>query len=415
MKQMGNVYKIGKFRFYTYEEYQKGLEDVRKIQYIAKEVDMNDPDAIVRLYTSIRQGKIRFQTEIGEDYLLKLSDIVADNTRKNGGPQVIWTTGESEQEKNVPKKEKEKTQSKASVWRTRLGIVCLILAGVSFAIFAREEYRDNKAARDLKMLQEEHKNNTRNNENTTKTNTTAEESKKNVAKTQKDKDSKKNADNNNVTSDIAEKKALQDREKERSKRLAGLQVLPEYQSFLEQNPNFCGWITVDGTDIDYPVVQSSTDNNFYLHHNFLDEEDENGSIFLEKETDYVLRDTNIIVYGHNMKNGLMFGELKRYLKEGYLEDHPTIQFDTLYEKGTYQIEAVCLAKVEYQGEDAFRYYTVRNLDSKNAFQTYLSNIQKLSVFDKKVDIVYGDQLLTLSTCNSYTEDGRLFLVAKKTG
>ena len=111
----------------------------------------------------------------------------------------------------------------------------------------------------------------------------------------------------------------------------------------------------------------------------------------------------------------MFGELKRYLKEGYLEDHPTIQFDTLYEKGTYQIEAVCLAKVEYQGEDAFRYYTVRNLDSKNAFQTYLSNIQKLSVFDKKVDIVYGDQLLTLSTCNSYTEDGRLFLVAKKTG
>ena len=73
---MRKVYRIGKFRFFTYEEYVRALDDVKKIKYITDEVDMQDPDAVIRLYTLIRQKEIKFKTEIGEDYLLYLSDIV---------------------------------------------------------------------------------------------------------------------------------------------------------------------------------------------------------------------------------------------------------------------------------------------------------------------------------------------------
>ena len=114
-----------------------------------------------------------------------------------------------------------------------------------------------------------------------------------------------------------------------------------------------------------------------------------------------------------MKSGMMFGSLKSYLDQNFLNEHRTVQFDTIYEKGTYQIVAVCLSKVEYQDEDVFRYYNFLKAKDEAAFNDYLANIRGLEVFGNGIDLKYGDQLLTLSTCNNYIEDGRMFLVAKK--
>ena len=107
------------------------------------------------------------------------------------------------------------------------------------------------------------------------------------------------------------------------------------------------------------------------------------------------------------------GSLKKYLDEEYWQSHKTIQFDTIYEKGTYIVTAVCLGKVEYQDDDVFRYYDFLNAESKKEFNVFKKNVEKSAVLADKEPIKYGDKLLTLSTCNQYVENGRLYIVAKK--
>ena len=159
------------------------------------------------------------------------------------------------------------------------------------------------------------------------------------------------------------------------------------------------------------AVPESSD--FYLTHNYNGEEDINGSIFLDSRNDFEQQDDNLIVYGHNMKSGMMFGELKNYLDEAFINEHKTISFNTIYEKAEYEVVAVCLSKVAQEGEEGFRYYDFVNAGNEENFNRYLENIKKMNVIGGKLDVSYGDKLLTLSTCNNYTEDGRLFLVAKK--
>ena len=190
-------------------------------------------------------------------------------------------------------------------------------------------------------------------------------------------------------------------------------VLPEYEAIVAQHSDFAGWITIDGTKIDYPVMLTPNDGDYYLKRNVNGEDDINGTLFMDPRTDLVQRSTNIIIYGHNMKSGAMFGSLKKYLDEDYWREHAQIRFDTIYEKGTYEVFAVCLAKVQYRNSQEFRYYDFIQADSEEAFNDYLDHIIQLSVFTGTDLPAYGDELLTLSTCNNFTEDGRLFLVAKK--
>jgi sortase B len=191
-------------------------------------------------------------------------------------------------------------------------------------------------------------------------------------------------------------------------------ILADYTALHDQNPEMMGWLKIEGTPIDYPVMQSSADAyDYYLSHAFDKSDDINGTLFIDARNHIIDRDTNVIIYGHNMKSEKMFGSLKHYLDQSYLDAHPTIQFDTIYEKATYQIVAVCLSKVEYQDEASFRYYNFLETDSEASFNEYLANIRQLEVFDKDIDAKYGDKLLTLSTCNNYIEDGRMFIVAKK--
>lgn len=194
----------------------------------------------------------------------------------------------------------------------------------------------------------------------------------------------------------------------------GPQILPEYQALYEKNSDLAGWLTIEGTDIDYPVLQAvAQSSDFYLNHDFDGKEDINGSLFLDFRNNLQEPNDNMIIYGHNMKSGMMFGGLKQYLEASFWREHKKVTFNTIYEKAEYEIVAVCLSKVAEDGVGNFKYYDFIEAGSKKAFRQFVKNIKELNIMDEELELSYGDKLLTLSTCNSYTEDGRLFLVAKK--
>jgi len=190
-------------------------------------------------------------------------------------------------------------------------------------------------------------------------------------------------------------------------------ILPEYRKMYKTNSDLAGWIVINGTDINYPVVQSKVYQEFYLDHNFDGEEDNAGSVFADARNDLMLPDDNIIIYGHNMKDGSMFGTLQYYLDKDYYDKHNMLSFDTLRKHGTYKIAVVGLSKISEESDGTFKYYDFINADSKKAFKKYVENIKKLEAYDTGISLEYGDKLVTLSTCNSVEKDGRLFIVAKE--
>ena len=173
-----------------------------------------------------------------------------------------------------------------------------------------------------------------------------------------------------------------------------------------------GWVKIDDTNIDYPVMQTS-DNEYYLTHNLNQENDRNGSIFMDKDCDVLKPSTNYIIYGHHMKSGNMFGKLDLYQDESYCKEHPYIQFDTIYEKGTYEVMYVFRSRVYREEEIVFKYYQFIDANSEQEFDSYMSEMASMSLYDTGVTAEYGDQLLTLSTCDYQEKNGRFVVVAKK--
>lgn len=372
------AYNIGKFTFDTEEEYAKGMADVRKIKKITETVDIYDPDTALRLYWLVRSGKLKLQSKIGKQFFLDIADIVAENAGKKDRQK-------EPKEKESKEKEPELSGAPPDRGRMILGGVCFIAAIACFVWYFWSDftnYRGDKANEYLKMLKEN------------------------------PSEAVEMVSNDTFFSEDAPELAAADVEIAQYEGTAP-PVLAEYEAILAEYSDFAGWITIEGTKVDYPVMLTPTDGDFYLKRNINGEEDINGTLFMDARTDLVRRSTNIIIYGHNMKSGAMFGDLKKYLDEDFWQAHKQIQFDTIYEKGTYEIFAVCLAQVQYQNSQEFRYYDFIQADSEEEFTDYLDHIIQLSVFTGTDLPVYGDELLTLSTCNSFAEDGRLFLVARK--
>ncbi len=189
-------------------------------------------------------------------------------------------------------------------------------------------------------------------------------------------------------------------------------VLEEYQTLYQKNKKLIGWLKIDDTIIDYPVMQTS-DNEYYLEHNFNQEYDKNGSLFLDYACSVYPRSTNLIIYGHHMKSGQMFGQLQRYAKESYGEKHSLIQFDSIYEKATYQVMYVFRSQVYNDDDFVFKYYQFIDANSEEEFNSYMSEMEEMSLYDTGVTASYGDSLLTLSTCDNSQTDGRFVVVAKR--
>jgi len=198
-----------------------------------------------------------------------------------------------------------------------------------------------------------------------------------------------------------------------SEEVIAKEMIPKYQTLYDENSDFIGWISIDETEIDYPVMHVSGDNHYYINHNFDKEKERHGSLFLDESCDVLLPSTNYMIYGHNMKDGTMFHDLRYYKEKSYYEKHKMIHFDTIYEDADYEIIAIFLSEVYNKDEDIFKYYQFIQADNENEFNDYIKNIKALSLYKIDVTAEYGDQLLTLSTCDYSNENGRMAVVARK--
>lgn len=187
----------------------------------------------------------------------------------------------------------------------------------------------------------------------------------------------------------------------------------QLEELQKENNEIIGWLEIEDTNINLPVCQT-TDNDFYLTHNYKKEKSKGGSLFLDKNFDLINGSSNYLIYGHRNTQGLMFEDLLKYSKEDFYNNHKTIKFTTNKDDSVYEIISVFYSRVYYKKEkDVFRYYNFVNANNEEEYNDFVNNCKKSSIYDTGVTANYGDQLLTLSTCEYSQEDGRFVVVAKK--
>lgn len=189
-----------------------------------------------------------------------------------------------------------------------------------------------------------------------------------------------------------------------------LSVREKYAEVFAQNEDCIGWISIDGTPIDYPVMQSKENPDFYLHHGFDKAYSVYGCPFVQENCDISSSD-NLIIYGHHMINGSMFSALCNYTDKNYYLQHKIIRFDTLYGYGTYEIVAV-FKTVAYSAS-GFPFQEFVNAASQEDFDAFLDSCNALALYDTGSTAHYGDRLITLATCEYSRKNGRMVVVAKK--
>ena len=187
-------------------------------------------------------------------------------------------------------------------------------------------------------------------------------------------------------------------------------ILLEYAGLYEMNPDMVGWIKIEGTPIDYPVMQTSVDNrDFYLYRNFEKEGVAAGSIYVREECDVQKPSDNVTIYGHNMRVGTMFAYLHNYIEKEEWEKNSMIFFDTLTDYHTYQIFGVF--KTTASVGEGFKYHQMEDAGSEEEFNEFIATIKELSFYDTGITPVYGDKIICLSTCEYTLENGRLVVAA----
>ena len=185
---------------------------------------------------------------------------------------------------------------------------------------------------------------------------------------------------------------------------------PVQQSFselLSLNPETVGFLDA-GKNISLPVVQRRNDNEYYLNHSFAGDESNAGTLFLDGSNLLIPEDDNLIIYGHNMRNGTMFHALSLFESADYVRQNPIVRFDTIYENRLYVPFAAFTATMDAGSE---RYLDIRQfLFDEDSFDLFVLKMEKLSTIDTGVDVRYGDRLLLLVTCEYLYDNGR-FVVA----
>ena len=190
-------------------------------------------------------------------------------------------------------------------------------------------------------------------------------------------------------------------------------ILAQYRALYGMNNDLAGWVTIPDTKVNYPVMFVEGDNDYYLAHDFEGNADKNGLLVMDKRCYRDGTGSHVLIHGHNMKTGFMFGQLKKYKDKSFYVNHPRIYFDTLYEERVYDIIAVCITSVNADANEDFKYYDFIRIDDEAAFTTYVEQAREESLYDTGTEAYYGDELLTLSTCDYTKTNGRLVIVAKR--
>lgn len=191
--------------------------------------------------------------------------------------------------------------------------------------------------------------------------------------------------------------------------------LPKFYSFYQRNEDIKGWIKIDDTNVNFPVVQTS-DNDYYHRLGFDKEYDYYGTPYIDYECDVKTPSTNIIIYGHNIRNdGQMFNDLTKYKQLSFYKEHPTVSFDSVYKEGTYKIIGAFITNTEasHDNGNVFEYNHFVNAETEEEFNEFIDEVRRRSIFDTPVDVEYGDELLTLSTCTYEFKEARFVVVARR--
>lgn len=412
-----NDLTVAGIRFRTRADYEAALRDQKKIKAINARVNLDDPKELFKLFSALQSGSYRFETQLGNNFDDEIYEKV-ENLKKQGiTPANVSQVKKEpkgkaqhsgkekkeaifvEKDRNAPSKKKsnasDKNESRKKSKPARLedydkemqqqildvikkrerrrklvvGLASLVAVG-SFAYFGVYYYFAARTSADYTDLVE---------------------LKGSTVLAQSEARSKLSLHRQTIN--------MPD-------------VLDEYKTLYEKNTKLIGWLKIDDTIIDYPVMQTS-DNEYYLEHNFNQEYDKNGSLFLDCDCSIYPPSMNLIIYGHHMKSGQMFGQLQKYAKESYGEKHSIIQFDSIYEKATYQVIYVFRSQVYNDNDFVFKYYQFIDANSEEEFNSYMDEMAAMSLYDTGVTASYGDSLLTLSTCDHSQTDGRFVVVAKR--
>lgn len=348
---MAGRWTIGNYEFQTATAFNAAKRDLNVIEGIRKKFDLSQLSVLLKIQGAIENKSIVFHSIIGEDFTKEIKD----NIKK-------IKEGSSHGKKKKIKKEN----------RLRHNIVMGISSAIAVGCLGYFTFYCFMAGRTQSKVE-------------------------NLASLIKEE-----AGDAKVTQVIPSRKEPGEKP----------EILEKYKSLYLRNKNLIGWLKIADTKIDYPVMQSNN-GEYYLDHNFNQEYDKNGTLFVDNECDVLRPSDNIIIYGHNMKSGEMFGSLEKYKNESYYQAHPMIEFDTIYETGTYEVMFAFLSRVFYEGEITFKYYQFINASSDQEFSSAMEAMKELSLYDTGVTANYGDQLLTLSTCDYTEDDGRFVVVAKK--
>lgn len=389
------TYEIRGRQFRTKADYARGYRDNQTIERIEREVDMLDLKEVESLLTDLKRGKYHFDTLIGDDYYEEISELAeklraeeaaedeagkkrkglikTPKSSKSGATKANGSKSGSSRKKakkfddydDDMQQEIIKVLKRDQLKRRVMMLILAlcILGSVGYLVFYFTLYEKN----DMEYTE------------------LAELKKEDVGGTVE------------INYEEAKDKPP---------------VLKKYETLYQKNRRLVGWLSIPGCDIDYPVMQTSN-NEYYLDHNYNQDYDKNGSIFMDKDCTPAFPNDNMIIYGHHMKSGKMFGNLNRYAKQDFWEKNPNFTFDTIYETGTYAVMYVFRSRIYAQDEIVFKYYQFIDASSADEFDSNMDAMAEMSLYDTGVTAVYGDRLITLSTCDSSEDAGRFVVVAKK--
>lgn len=389
---MQKSYIVEGRQFRTQTDYNLALKDKQTIDALRKKYSLQNPVQLQQLNKKIQNRDFHFYTLLGTDFKEEVEEALKKTSGnsslkdKQGSVKSVRNAASKKQKKKIAETVKTEDGSQKEIdtyvqaelkkqeRRRRIIVtVCSLLAVCSLGYFSVYSYYDYRTQKNIEA--------------------------QNKLREQSGQEQFVDKQTNSYSINYDAEKVVPD-------------VLDEYKILYNKNKKLIGWLEIDDTNINYPVMQT-INNEYYLDHNLNQEYDKNGSIFMDKDCDILKPSTNFILYGHNMKNGKMFGKLSLYSSEDYYKNHKYIQFDTIYEKGTYEIMYVFRSQIYTEEEIVFKYYQFIDVLSEQEFDSYIQAMAELSLYDTGVEAQFGDQLLTLSTCDYYVDDGRFVVVAKK--
>ncbi|MCI5801153.1 MAG: class B sortase, partial [Oscillospiraceae bacterium] len=189
--------------------------------------------------------------------------------------------------------------------------------------------------------------------------------------------------------------------------------LPKFAALWEVNPDLAGWLSIEGTQLSYPVVQTG-DNDYYLRRDFLQKHNKHGIPMVDYRVGLKEPSDNIVIYGHNMKDGQMFGELLGYRNLDFYREHPVITFDSVYREAQYKIISVFITNAYEAQGPVFDYHNfIDAYGDSRTFGEFIQGVRVRSLINTPVDVQQGDKLLTLSTCDYSFKDSRFVVVARQ--